>query len=60
MSTGASVGVPGAGVNDYQLRHGTRFILSLYEKAGHSWMNYEEKHQMSNTSLQHNVLHVTY
>lgn len=29
--------------NDYQLRHGTRFILSLYEKAGHSWMNYKEK-----------------
>eukprot|EP00545_Synedropsis_sp_CCMP1620_P002737 CAMPEP_0119014186 /NCGR_PEP_ID=MMETSP1176-20130426/9403_1 /TAXON_ID=265551 /ORGANISM="Synedropsis recta cf, Strain CCMP1620" /LENGTH=485 /DNA_ID=CAMNT_0006967335 /DNA_START=52 /DNA_END=1509 /DNA_ORIENTATION=+ len=31
--------------NDYQLRHGTRFILSLYEKAGHSWMNYKEHNE---------------
>ena len=29
--------------NDYQVRHGTRYILSLYEKAGHSWMNYREE-----------------
>ena len=28
--------------NDYQVRHGSRYILSLYKKGGHSWMNYKE------------------
>jgi hypothetical protein len=31
--------------DDYQVRHGSRYILSLYEKAGHSWMNYREKRE---------------
>ena len=31
--------------NDYQVRHGTRYILSLYEQGGHSWMNHRESHQ---------------
>jgi hypothetical protein len=33
--------------NDYQVRHGTRYILSLYKKGGHSWMNYREEGQPS-------------
>ena len=30
---------------DYQVRHGTRYILSLYLQGGHSWMNYREDGQ---------------
>jgi hypothetical protein len=37
--------------NDYQVRHGTRYILSLYEKGGHSWMNYREEGQEEGESI---------
>lgn len=44
--------------NDYQLRHGTRFILSLYEKAGHSWMNYKERNQKDGDEISdYNMIH---
>lgn len=37
--------------NDYQLRHGTRFVLSLYKKAGRSWI----AHGKSDTSDYNNI-----
>jgi hypothetical protein len=43
--------------NDYQVRHGTRYILSLYEKGGHSWMNYHEEGQEDERLSDYSLIH---
>ena len=43
--------------NDYQVRHGTRYILSLYKKAGHSWMNYREEGQEGKKIGDYGLIH---
>ena len=37
--------------NDYQVRHGTRYILSLYEQGGRSWMNHRESHETGDAEI---------
>jgi hypothetical protein len=43
--------------NDYQVRHGTRYVLSLYKKGGNSWINYRENDQDDGSLGNYDLIH---